>query len=202
MKNNRKFLLGMLTVIVALLVACGDASDESSVTLSDNAPQNDESSHSDSTENASNMENANTDNMDQENNDVIKKEDTTNNEPVKEAPSTKNEYIEKLNAAKKESEELEAPDSSTYALKKVEDDRFDIWDQLLNEIYGELKEQLPPEKMDPIREEQRNWIDHRDDSALEASLKYKGGTQEHLEYVAVLANLTEKRCFELVEDYL
>jgi uncharacterized protein YecT (DUF1311 family) len=73
---------------------------------------------------------------------------------------------------------------------------------LLNEIYGALKGQLTPEKMDQLIEEQRNWIKFRDDRALEASLKYKGGTQEQLEYVAVLANLTEKRCYELVANYM
>ncbi len=77
-----------------------------------------------------------------------------------------------------------------------------MWDKWLNEIYEVLKEQLPPEKMDPLRAEQRNWIKYRDDPALEASLKYKGGTHEHLEYVTVLANLTEERCYELVANYM
>ncbi|MEH7347022.1 lysozyme inhibitor LprI family protein, partial [Bacillus sp. JJ1532] len=72
----------------------------------------------------------------------------------------------------------------------------------LNEVYGVLKEQLTTEEMNQLRKEQRNWITYRDDTALEASLKYQGGTMEHLEYVAVLANLTEERCYELVEDYM
>jgi uncharacterized protein YecT (DUF1311 family) len=58
------------------------------------------------------------------------------------------------------------------------------------------------EEMDQLREEQREWIQYRDNSAAEASEKYKGGTQEHLEYVAVLANLTEERSYELVNDYM
>nr|WP_279401731.1 DUF1311 domain-containing protein [Piscibacillus salipiscarius] len=69
-------------------------------------------------------------------------------------------------------------------------------------MYGVLENQLAKEEMDLLREEQRLWITTRDETALEASLKYKGGTQEHLEYVAVLANLTEERCYELVEEYL
>ena len=77
-----------------------------------------------------------------------------------------------------------------------------MWDALLNEVYGVLKEQLSTEEMDQLRTEQRNWIKHRDETALKASLKYKGGTQEHLEYVAVLANLTEERCYQLVANYM
>ena len=116
--------------------------------------------------------------------------------------SKKEEYLKKLNDTKKVTEELEAADSSTFALKKVENDRWEIWDELLNEVYGVLKEQLSTEEMDQLIIEQRNWIKYRDDTALEASLKYKGGTQEHLEYVAVLANLTEERCYELVANYM
>lgn len=84
----------------------------------------------------------------------------------------------------------------------MENDRWEAWDELLNEVYGILKGQLSAEEMDQLRNEQRDWIKYRDDNALQASQKYKGGTQEHLEYVAVLADLTEVRCYELVEDYM
>ncbi|MFD2044584.1 lysozyme inhibitor LprI family protein [Ornithinibacillus salinisoli] len=40
---------------------------------------------------------------------------------------------------------------------------------------------------------------YRDENAKEASLKYEGGTMEHLEFVTVLANPTKERCHELVE---
>lgn len=218
MKNNRKFLWGMLTVVLSILVACGNSSDELSATFDDNqSPKNkltqntnEDSPNLDSTGNASNTGNANKDTIEEENNDINEKVDTSNNVPAKEEEpsinntegSLKEQYLKKLNDTKRETEELKATDSSTYALKKVENDRWDIWDELLNEIYGVLKEQLSLEEMDQLRAEQRNWIKYRDESALEASLKYKGGTQEHLEYVAVLANLTEERCFELVEDYM
>ncbi|MFJ8064611.1 lysozyme inhibitor LprI family protein [Psychrobacillus sp. NPDC096426] len=183
MKHNRKFLMAMLTVVLVILAACGNSSDESSATL-DNRSQNNNSTQNtneDSIKNASKKDNNNTKNTE---------------------VNLKGEYLKKLNDTKNESEKLEATDSSTFALKKVENDRWEIWDELLNEIYGVLKEQLPPQEMDQLREEQRNWIKYRDDSALEASLKFKGGTLEHLEYVAVLSSLTEERCFELVENYM
>ncbi len=110
--------------------------------------------------------------------------------------------MNKLDDTKKRTEEIEAINSSTYAMKKVENEKWEMWDELLNEIYGVLQEQLPSEEMEQLREKQRNWIKERDERALQASLKYKGGTQEHLEYVVVLKDFTEKRCFELVEGYL
>ena len=113
-------------------------------------------------------------------------------------------YLKKLNKTKKEMDKIRRNSKGeiTYALKKVEGDRFDVWDGLLNEIYEVLKKKLPSEEMDQLRKEQREWITYRDKSAKEASLKYKGGTMEQLEYTTVLNNLTEERCFELVENYM
>lgn len=228
MKNNRIFLMVMLTVAV-ILAACGNSSEASNIT-SDNESENnnlsqntnddidtdnkdenekDEPSSGDATENASNTDNTDID-INTDNDDTNENIDTSNDVPTKEEDPTtdntetslKESYLEKLNDTKNETEEMEATDSSTFAYKKLENDRWDIWDNLLNDIYGVLNEQLPPKEMDQLKEEQRNWINHRDDRALEASLKYKGGTQEHLEYVAVLANVTEERCYELVENYM
>lgn len=138
---------------------------------------------------------------------LIESENPFTNDPaeVKEeeaSSSLKEKYLQQLDDTKKEAGELEPIDSSTYALKKVENERWELWDELLNEIYGVLGEQLSEKEMSQLKKEQRNWIKLRDDRALEASLKFKGGTQEQLEYVAVLANLTEERCYEIIEDYM
>jgi uncharacterized protein YecT (DUF1311 family) len=116
----------------------------------------------------------------------------------------KKEYLKKLNDTKKEQDDIRRNSKGeiTYVLKKVEGDRFDVWDGLLNEIYEVLQKQLPSKEMEQLRKEQRKWITYRDKSAKEASLKYKGGTMEQLEYTTVLNNLTEERCFELVENYM
>ncbi|WP_223702141.1 lysozyme inhibitor LprI family protein [Sutcliffiella deserti] len=207
MKNSRNLLTLMLIAALVIMAACGNSSDESGANM-DNQTQNnsstqsanEESAKEDAAETASNTESTDAETEANEKEDTSAKEEdsATNNTE----DSLKEEYLEKLNDAKKETEELEATDTSTYALKKVENDRWEIWDRLLNEIYGVLQEQLSPEEMEQLREEQREWLQYRDDTALEASLEYKGGTQEHLEYVAVLANLTEERCYELVDNYM
>lgn len=199
MKNRGKRTIFTLIVVI-LLSGCGNSSTESTAKLDDQTQNNNTSidTNDDSVNKGSTESKANTDNS-KTINETKKDEDSSIDHTE---ANLKERYRKKLNDIKKETEELKATDSSTYALKKVENDRWDMWDELLNDIYGVLKEQLPAEKMDQLREEQRNWIKFRDKSALEASLKYKGGTQEHLEYVAVLANLTEERCYELVDIYM
>jgi len=174
MKGYWKLVIG---IVVVVLAACGNSSDES---------QYDDSSTIESTENTTYTDNVDTDSEG-------------------ENGTMKEEYLQKLADINEEVEEIRktySTDSSTYAMKKVEGDRYDLWDGLLNEVYGVLQEQLTTEEMNQLRDEQRNWITYRDDTAKEASLQYKGGTQEHLEYVVMLANLTEERCYELVEDYM
>jgi uncharacterized protein YecT (DUF1311 family)/outer membrane murein-binding lipoprotein Lpp len=209
-KTNRKKRMVMFILVLILLAGCGKSPDElsakSNTESSDrNSPNKDLADlEKDKSENSSEGEKS------ADNNNANQSEDTSNNASGKEEDpsanntdgSLKEEYLKKLTIAKKETEELEATDSSTYALKEVENKRWEIWDQLLNAIYGALKVQLSQEEMELLREEQRNWIKSRDERALEASNEYKGGTQEQLEYVAVLANLTEERCNELVEKYM
>ncbi|MGG0667089.1 lysozyme inhibitor LprI family protein [Lederbergia citrisecunda] len=174
MKNHWKLIIGMVLIVV-VLAACGNSSDES---------QNGDSY---STEDTSNTDN------------YIDRTSNDENETMKE------EYLQKLADINEEVEEIRrtySNDSSTYAMKKVEGDRYDLWDGLLNEVYGVLQEQLSSDEMKQLRDEQRNWVTYRDDTAKDASLQYQGGTQERLEYVVVLADLTEERCYELVEDYM
>jgi uncharacterized protein YecT (DUF1311 family) len=197
MKNIGKHYIAIFTVIlVLLLAACESSSGVSNDNINGDSSQNadPDSSGADSPADESNTGAANT-----EDNSSAKEEEPPANDTEN---SLKEEYLQKLNASKKEADALEATDSSTYALKKVENDRWEIWDDRLNEIYGVLQDRLPAEEMESLREEQRDWLKERDARALEASLKYEGGTQEHLEYVAVLANLTEQRCYELVETYM
>ena len=218
MRRNQKFLIVVLTIVTVILGACGNSTAESNTdnqqsNSSSDQDVNVESSNKDATNEEKNTirnasistDNNRTDdqedtiNIAKSSNDGSSKANTRKGEMTE---SKKDQFLQKLNDTKKVTEELKASDSSTYALKKVENDRWVIWDELLNGIYGVLKAQLQPVEMDVLREEQRKWMKYRDESALEASLKFKGGTQEHLEYVTVLANLTEERCFELVGDYM
>ncbi|WP_277680122.1 lysozyme inhibitor LprI family protein [Gracilibacillus dipsosauri] len=200
---KRHFLLGILGTVLLLLAACSSTTNESTVKQTEDQPTStnpsEKSDQSDSKENDSNMDNSNVKIV--EDNGQSENVHTTNEE---ESVDLKEEYLNKLNETKKKVEEMrENPmDETTFALKKIEGDAFDILDGMLNEIYGVLEETLPTEEMEQLRIEQREWLDYRDNTAKEASLQYKGGTMEQYEYVRVENNLTQERCFELVENYM
>lgn len=176
---RKKRIVITIILLLAITTACSDSSvdkDTSDNQISDDTTQKEEHAQQPS----------------EEENEIVETESI----------ELKETYRDKWNAMKKEMEALEPKDSSTYALKEVENIRWENWDQLLNEIYSVLQEQLAVDEMETLREQQREWIEYRDNQALEASLEYKGGTQEHLEYVAVLARITMERCEELIENYL
>ncbi|MGN7478617.1 lysozyme inhibitor LprI family protein [Solibacillus silvestris] len=207
MRNDRRIVMIIFTLVLVILVGCENSSSESSANSNNESSNNTAAQDSDDNVSNKNLTDVQKDTTENSSVDVEKsannagKVDTDSKDENPITNDTNTILLKKLNDTKNEVDELEASDSSTFALKKVENERWEIWDELLNEIYGVLKEQLPPDEMERLREKQRNWINYRDDSALAASQEYKGGTQEHLEYVSVLANLTEERCYELVDNY-
>ena len=213
MNNKRRALIALLTAVFVLLAACGNSTDESidhtnsestdsSTTQNENEDSSNNKTEKPNEDKDSTGLNEQAESSDHSTPNSKDKSQKPNNDENDTHVSKKEEYLKKLEDTKRKTDNMEATDSSTYALKKVEDDRWDIWDDLLNEIYGVLKEQLSAEEMDQLQKEQRDWIKYRDDTALKASHKFKGGTQEHLEYSAVAANVTEERCYQLVEKYM
>ncbi len=143
MGENMKFITVILPVLaLMILAACNNSSSESGTSgelsqNNSNSPKtNNEAAKTDSAENAP----ANNTETNE------KKEDSAVNDSTE---SQKDEYLKKLKDTKKEMDELRnnPEDDSTYALKKVEGDRYDAWDALLNEIYGVLQKQLSPDEM-------------------------------------------------------
>lgn len=212
MIKNVRVVMGLLIVVTVLLAACGDGTDsanadEEKESQSNNAKQTtNKDTASDSTEKDSNNEKINEGT--QEENDPHKDEATSTaaeiDSNMHSTATLKEEYLHKIHKLKDKVEEMrENPvDNTAFALKKVEGEAFDMLDGLLNEIYGILQEELPTVEMEQLRKEQREWIQHRDNSAKEASLAYQGGTMEQLEYVTVQNKLTEERCKALVENYM
>lgn len=75
------------------------------------------------------------------------------------------------------------------------------WDDALNEMYQALQEEVAPNEMERLREEQRVWIKTRDEQALTAKNEYEGGSAGDLAYVGVLHQLTKERCYELLNYF-
>lgn len=90
----------------------------------------------------------------------------------------------------------------TLDLREATAIEYKNWDDLLNEIYGVLNEQLSPDEMESVKEEQINWLDIRDTKAEESANEVKGGSLEPVFYTSSLAESTKSRCYELIRKYM
>lgn len=125
-------------------------------------------------------------------------------EPLDSTVSLKEKYLAKLAEVEKNVKEFDGAFNQGIQVEMTaaQGEIFSKWDQLLNEIYADLKKTLPPTDMSKLKAEQRDWLEYRDEKATEDALQYKGGSMETLQYVSTQAQLTKERCYELVDLYM
>lgn len=114
-------------------------------------------------------------------------------------------YIQKLNNLELD---LESRHANVYAngsngeMIEAAGEEYHSWDNMLNEIYGEIKKYLPENEMNELKAKQRQWITERDKAAEDAKKAFEGGTAAPLAYNSALAEKTKERCYQLVDEYM
>lgn len=119
--------------------------------------------------------------------------------------STKKYYLDLLSSIQSEVNKLEKNDDytgTTAGMVSLGSISYEKWDDALNKIYGELKNQLSQNEMETLKVAQRSWVKYRDEQAQMAADEYKGGSLSSVEYAFTLANLTKERCYELINKYM
>ncbi|KAF0822996.1 hypothetical protein ABE29_17290 [Cytobacillus firmus] len=210
MENNKRFLAVLLTIALSgVLSACGNSSEESNSEPTSNSSAQEEDIETTEKEPDGSQEieeekpdgSSNTTQSHDKDNSVEASNDVDAIDKNESHESSKDEYLKKLNKMEEADRNSEAK-TTTAEMVEQEEERYRTWDDELNKINGVLEEQLKNDQMDQLREEQRKWIQQRDETAKNSSLKYKGGSMEQLEYVAALASLTRERCYSLVAKYM
>ena len=92
--------------------------------------------------------------------------------------------------------------SSTGDAAEAEYERYQAWDDMLNEIYALLKTQLSSSEMKALKNEEINWINYRDKTAENDARDFEGGSNYSVVYNGSLATTTKDRCYELVNNYM
>ena len=78
-------------------------------------------------------------------------------------------------------------------------EKYRIWDDLLNQQWQVLKKVLPEEEMRQLTNEELQWIKDKEATALEAAAEYEGGSLYPMVYSTTLSSLTRERVYELLE---
>ena len=109
----------------------------------------------------------------------------------------------KLSEAENEAAALEKKLSEDASLKQtdmndISYEIYMIWDDLLNDMWNEIKGILDEEAMNDLLEEQREWIDEKEAEVEKAGEAYAGGSMAPLVKNQKAAELTKERVYELV----
>src|SRR5690625_1490331 len=181
MKHKQKQLIEMIALALMILLACQDSAEEIG-TEENSSPTDERTTETDDEEEANDADlehvdepedterEETTDDLDE---DVKREEDGSASQENGVVIPTKTEYLDRLNQMEEADRQIE-PESTMTDLEEQEAERYQKWDDELNQIYAILTEQLSPEKMEELRVEQRDWVVNRDERALVSSLEYEG----------------------------
>jgi len=76
---------------------------------------------------------------------------------------------------------------------------YQIWDGVLNQLWGEAKKRLPEAEFADLLQEQRAWIVEKEDEARKAGEEVEGGSMYGMVVNSRAARVTEERVYELYE---
>lgn len=114
--------------------------------------------------------------------------------------SNKGDYLAELDQV--EASEIHREYKNEYQLLEDYALNHQLWDGVLNEIYGVLKTILSEAEMNDLKNEQRQWIKDRDEK-VEAMPGYEeAGSLGRAEKVEAKFQITKERCYELVNNYM
>ncbi len=193
----RKLFVFIMILSTTLFISCGNkTNDGAKENNKGNEVVNSEQDDSNIGEN-NNVE---------DNTDLEKKDDVDkSNESVEEENESKVQYyLDKYAKLEKELKDslAEKYNGTTLDMREAAGIEYTSWDDLLNEVYGVLQEQLSKEEMDKLRAEQIEWLTIRDSKAEESAKEFEGGTMEPLAHTTSLGESTKERCYELISNYM
>ena len=84
-------------------------------------------------------------------------------------------------------------------MNELSQEIYIIWDDLLNELWGILKENLDQETMDKLLKEQRTWIADKESKVKQEAAEFAGGSMAALAANQKAAELTKERAYVLAK---
>ena len=114
----------------------------------------------------------------------------------------KEKYLAELDKLTRETEETGDEDIPWIEVRKQAVEKYDLWDDKLNEIYGVLKQQLSSTEIEAVKQEERQWIKDRDAAVKQVEIEEGPGTLAPYAMTMTKLDMTRDRCYELVNLYL
>lgn len=116
---------------------------------------------------------------------------------------TREELDDYMNSIKEQSDSIKdfiENDALTQMdMNEKSQELYELWDGALNDLWSELKNSLSEEDFSNLLDEQRVWIQEKENSVEEAGKEVEGGSMYPLVVNMEAARITEERVYELYE---
>ncbi|MDO4535182.1 MAG: lysozyme inhibitor LprI family protein [Clostridium perfringens] len=118
--------------------------------------------------------------------------------------SKKDNYLREFEELNEEVNELISGniDETQSHMSKLAYKAYVLWDNELNKIYSDLKENLTEKEFTKLQSEEISWISYKEEIAKDNAKKYRGGSAYNFVLNVSLAQLTKERCYYLVSVYM
>lgn len=116
--------------------------------------------------------------------------------PSEDAQMTYNTYKESFDYYE---EKLEKEAQTTLDMALYSGKMYEVSDDCLNYLWNLIRYNVPEERYTELLNEQRAWIQEKEEKGKEAADAYEGGSLAGVNANEVLAKLTMERCAKLVE---
>lgn len=89
----------------------------------------------------------------------------------------------------------------TSEMVNANNELYEAWDKELNKVYKLLMEELPTDRKEKLKKDQRAWVKIKEEKANEAAKEADGGTLAGVLHSGTAASLTKDRAIELAKMY-
>lgn len=111
-------------------------------------------------------------------------------------------YQERINQLWDEYNQCANVTESQMAINRAYGTNATNWDNLMNDIYGTIREKISSSEFETLKTSQKEWLAKRENDAKESASDWEGGSGYNMAYYAALAESTGQRCEWLVDQYL
>lgn len=130
---------------------------------------------------------------------------TTSNISSDASSESKNNLQDELNEIERKAAEIDVAlqnESITQTeINRMTAEKYKLWDDELNTIWNDLQSTLDSNRMNTLTEEQREWIQNKDEAVASAGKEADGGSMQAMLENDKAAELTRARVYELAEYY-
>ena len=110
------------------------------------------------------------------------------------------EYLASVEARSEAIKKSLSEDALTqHDMNMKSEELYILWDDALNDLWGELKKAMPEGEFAALTEEQLAWIEEKEAAVREAGAEFEGGSIYPLIVNGEASRITEERVYELYD---